>query len=110
MLVEEQGERRECGTLTDRAHDELQATLEGLDPREDHAHDPEVPACDPGPGAWVHIEGFDHSPSACDWRCCAPELARAGLVYALVEYHFLGEVLSFDGEPYVAVEPDKPCP
>jgi hypothetical protein len=33
------------------------------------------------------------------------------LVYSFIESYLTdGEVLTLDGEPYVAIEPDEPCP
>jgi hypothetical protein len=110
VLVEGDEERRECGVLSDRAYVELEDTLAALDPREDYGYDAAVDQCTTPPGASVHIEGFDHSPFSCDFQCCRGELARAGLVYSLIEYHFHGGTLPIDGEPYVAVERDEPCP
>lgn len=110
VLVEGDEERRECGVLSDRAYVDLEDTLAALDPREDYGYDAAVDQCTTPPGASVHIEGFDHSPFSCDFQCCRPALARAGLVYSLIEYHFHGGTLPIDGEPYVAVERDEPCP
>ncbi|MCX4241836.1 hypothetical protein [Paraliomyxa miuraensis] len=104
------GESRECGVLTERAHTELEDTLAALDPREDYGYDPEVDQCTTSAGAWVHIEGFDHSPFLCAWYCCRPELAHAALIYSLIVLHFEGGGVNVDGEPYIAIEPDTPCP
>ncbi|MCX4247956.1 hypothetical protein [Paraliomyxa miuraensis] len=102
-------DRRECGILSERAHTELQNTLSALDPHADHGHDPNDQSC--APGAFVYIEGFEHSPFACDFQCCGTELARAALIYSLIELHFEDSgPLVFDGEPYIAIEPDTPCP
>ncbi|MCX4242968.1 hypothetical protein [Paraliomyxa miuraensis] len=102
-------ERHECGILSERAHAELGDTLSALEPGEDYGRDPSPGGC--APGASIHIEGFVHSPFACDFECCRPELARAALVYFLIGMHFEGfDPLEFDGEPYIAIEPDTPCP
>jgi hypothetical protein len=108
--VQRETERRECGILTERAYDELEDTLAVLDPREDYGYDPRIDECIEQPGAEIHIEGFEHSPFSCDFLCCRQELARAALIYMLLETYFSdGEVLVFDGEPYVVVEQDEPC-
>jgi hypothetical protein len=104
------GERRECGLLTDRADGELESTIAALDPSMDYGYDAEAQECESSPGAWIHIEGFEHSPFACSWMCCRPELIRAALIYSLVESHFVGLMPLVDGEPYVAIEPDRLCP
>jgi hypothetical protein len=105
--VQRETERRECGILTERAYTELEDTLAALEPDVNYGHVPEAQDCTPG--ARIHIEGFEHSPFACDFQCCQRELARAGLIYSLVEYHFDGGTLEFDGEPYVVVEAEEPC-
>jgi hypothetical protein len=111
-IVQEEGdvEVRACGMLTERAYTELEDTLAALDPSEDYGHDPQAEDCTPG--AWVHIEGFEHSPFECDFQCCRRELTRAGVIYFLVDSYFAGfeDPLVFDGVPYVVIEPDEPCP
>jgi hypothetical protein len=107
IFVEEHGQRRECGLLTTRAYDELERTIVALDPRVDYGHDPETQEC--RPAAWVHIEGFEHSPFECSWQCCTADLLRAALVYSIIEANFSGTTPIVDGEPYVAIEPDQPC-
>jgi hypothetical protein len=110
VLVEQGGERRECGTLSERVYDELEDTLAGLDPRVNYGYDSRIDECIEPPGAEIHIEGFEHSPFSCDFLCCRQELARAALIYMLLETYFSdGEVLVFDGEPYVVVEQDEQC-
>lgn len=110
VLVEQGGERSECGILSERAYRELEDTLADLDPRMDYGYDPRLDECIEPPGAEIHIEGFEHSPFSCDFLCCRRELARAALIYMLLETYFSdGEVLVFDGEPYVVVERDEPC-
>ena len=32
----------------------------------------------------MHLEGFEHSPFACDWDCCHPDLGDIALVYFMV--------------------------
>jgi hypothetical protein len=96
--------------LSERAHTELEATLSALDPEADYMYEPDEDACPPG--ARIHIDGFEHSPFECDFMCCTPPLARAALIYWLVATYFSGskDPLTIDGEPYVAIEPDEPCP
>lgn len=114
VIPREDGERLECGILTERAYTELEDTLRALDPNKDYGYDPDVVECADPPGAWVHVEGFEHSPFSCTSLCCQPDLVRAALIYFLVETYFkyqgAGGVLEIDGEPYVAIEPDQPCP
>lgn len=99
---------RECGFLTDRAYDELVTTIEALDPTVDY----DVwEGCREtfDPRGRVYIEGFEHSPFACDWDCCHPDLAPVSLVYFVVENNFVGIEPVVDDVPYVAIQPDRPC-
>ena len=101
--------RSGCGFLTDRAYEDLETTIEALDPSVDY-------------GVWhgcgdtfdlkgrAHLEDFEHSPFACEWQCCHPELTRVALVYSMVQNNLSGLEPVFEGEPYVALEPDRPCP
>lgn len=99
-------ERRECGFLTQRAHDDLENTLAALEPSADY--DPDA-MCNTH-GALVHIDGFEHSPFDCTYECCHPDLIRAAIVYHVILNNFIGLMPPYDGEPYVAIEPDQPCP
>lgn len=112
VLVEGEGdgERRECGILTERAYTELEDDLAALDPREDYGYEPDVDECTTPAGAWVHIEGFEHSPFLCAWYCCRPELTRAALIYSIMVANVQGGGANVEGEPYVAIEPDQSCP
>lgn len=106
--------RWECGLLTDRAYDELEGTLAALDPGVDYGYDPDVLECE-RPGALVHIEGFDHSPFECSYACCHSDLHWAAVVYSMILNNFSGiyptiGIAGDEGEPYVAIEPDLPCP
>jgi hypothetical protein len=105
----ENGERWECGMLTDRAYEELETTLAALDPNTDYGYDPDVLDCERSQ-ALVHIEGFAHSPFNCSYRCCHPDLHGAVVVYSMILNNFYGAHPTIDGEPYVAIEPDDPCP
>jgi hypothetical protein len=108
IIESEHGERRECGLLTELALNELESTIEALDPSVDYGYDAGALDCIP-PGTWVHIEGFEHSPFECSWMCCRSELLWAAFIYSAVISHFYGATPNLDGEPYVAVEPDRPC-
>jgi hypothetical protein len=106
-LPGEDSERRECGFLTDRAYDDLEGTLAALDPSVDYGdHSAD---CDTY-GALVYIEGFEHSPFECAFECCHPDLHWAAVVYNMSLTNFYGGYPIIDGEPYVAIEPDQPCP
>ncbi len=106
-LPGEDVERRECGFLTDRAYDDLEGTLAALDASVDYG---EHSADCNTHGALVHIEGFEHSPFACSSACCHPDLYWVAVVYSMILNNFSGITPVIDGEPYVAVEPDQPCP
>lgn len=108
LIMEEQGERRECGLLTDRAYDDLGSTLAELDPGVDYGYDPESDGCNPTEK--IYIEGFDHSPFECNLQCCHPELSWVAVVYNMVINNVYGASPIIDGEPYVAIEPEQPCP
>jgi hypothetical protein len=119
-------EQHECGMMSERARDELEGIFSALDPEADYGCDPETRDCTPE--TRIHIEGFEHSPFACDipvtivnfedppyvceFVCCVPGLARAALIYWLIGMYFGGakDPFVFGGEPYVAIEPDEPCP
>jgi hypothetical protein len=105
----EDSERWQCGILTDRAYDELEGTLAALDPGVDYDYDPDVLECD-RPGTLVHIEGFEHSPFECSYTCCHPDLYWAAVVYSMILNNFFDIHPVIDGEPYVAIEPEQPCP
>lgn len=95
-----------CGFLTDRAYEDIESTIESLDPSKDYAVDPEV--CQAIDG--VYIDGFQHSPFACYWLCCHPDLLPVATVYlAVLETLSNGDPPTINGEPYVALEPDRPC-
>lgn len=98
-----------CGILTDRAYEELESTLAALDPTVDYGYDPDVLDCDRSP-ALVHIDDFEHSPFECGFSCCHRDLYPAAFVYTMILNNFIGLIPDIDGEPYVAIEPDQPCP
>lgn len=117
-------ERHECGMLSDRALTELEDTLSALDPDAYYGCGPEDDDQDCDPVTLIHIEGFEHSPFACDFPvttvgaemcdfvCCQPGLDRAALIYYIVSDYFddFREPFTIEGEPYGAIEPDEPCP
>lgn len=103
----EDGLEGKCGILTDRAYDELESTLAAIDPSVDYGE--HRPDCDTH-GVLVHVENFEHSPFACTYECCHPDLAWAALVYTMILNNFFGGYPTIDGEPYVAIDPDQPCP
>jgi hypothetical protein len=105
----ENGERWECGFLTDRAYDDLEGTLAALDPSGDYGYDPDILDCERS-DALVYIEGFEHSPFECSYDCCHPDLHWAAAVYTMILTNFHGGYPVIEGEPYVAIEPDQPCP
>lgn len=98
---------RECGYLTDRAYDDLVTTLDALEPAVDYNDYPCREIYDPQ--GRVHLEGFEHSPFVCDWDCCHPDLGMVSFVYFVVENNFVGIEPVWEGVPYVAIEPDRPC-
>ncbi len=101
------GLRGRCGILTDRAYDELESTLAQLDPAVDYGEHPAD--CSPSE-ALVHVDGLEHSPFACGFSCCHRDLFWAVFVYTMVLTNFDGGHPTLEGEPYVAIEPDQPCP
>jgi hypothetical protein len=103
----EDGLEGECGILTDRAYEELETTIESLDPSKDYVVDQEE--CEVIDG--VYIDGFEHSPFACYWLCCHSDLLPIATVYlAVLETFSNGDPPTINGESYVALEPDHPCP
>ena len=100
--------RHQCGFMTDRAYDDLMAALDLLDPSVDYNV---WTGClqTSQPQGRVHLEGFEHSPFACDWDCCHPDLGDIALVYFMVGNNLYGQTPVYEGEPYVALEPDRPC-
>jgi len=109
LLEREDGLDGECGILTDRAYEELESTLAALDPTVDYGYDPEILDCVRSP-AWVHIDGFEHSPFQCGVSCCHPDLHWMVFVYTMIFTNFDGGHPTVEGEPYVAIEPDQSCP
>ncbi len=97
-----------CGLLTDRAHTELESTFVPLDPSVDYG---EHPADCHTSGALVHVDGFEHSPFECSFSCCHRDLHWAAVVYTMILTDFSHEAHPvIDGEPYIAIEPNQPCP
>ena len=94
-----------CGYLTDRAYEDLEMTIAALDPSKDYVADPA--ACQASEK--VYIEGFEHSPFECFWMCCHHDLMPVANVYLAVFSNLSGQEPVIDGEPYVALEPARPC-
>ena len=109
IALDPQLSRSGCGFLTDRAYDDLEDTIAALDPSVDYGFSH---GCEDTPNfeGRAYLDGFEHSPFACEWRCCHPELIRVALVYSMVENNLSSLEPVFEGEPYVALEPDRPCP
>ena len=99
-------DRSGCGLLTDRAYDEFIETLETLDPNAEYTRSD----CEQSPDGLLHLDGFEHSPFACSWYCCHVDLRPLSVVYFAVGSNLYGQQPNIDGEPYVALEPDTPCP
>jgi hypothetical protein len=97
-----------CGILTDRAYDELENALAELDPSVDYG---EHPADCSTSGVLIHVDDFEHSPFECSFSCCQRDLYRAAFVYTMILIDFCFQpYIEIEGEPYVAIEPDQPCP
>jgi hypothetical protein len=107
----EDGLRGKCGFLTDRAYDDLESTLAALDPGVDYGDHPAD--CSPDE-ALVHVDGFEHSPFECSLECCRSGLTWAALVYHMILVNLDGTIpaiiIGNERDPYVAIEPDQPCP
>jgi hypothetical protein len=95
-----------CGFLTDRAHGDLVGTISVLDPNA--AYD--WSDCDNAPNGLLYLEGFTHSPFECNWYCCNPDLMPIVIVYFAIGSDLIGPTPNINGGPYVALEPDMPCP
>ena len=107
---------------SERAYTELEETFAALDPAGNYGCGPEDHGCDPE--ILIHVEGFEHSPFACEFPitiagvercehlCCRPGLARAPLIYWLIINSLVWDEdpWVFEGDPYVTIEPDEPCP
>jgi hypothetical protein len=94
-----------CGYLTDRAYEDIEATVEALDPSKDYVADPEM--CQALER--IYIEGFEHSPFECYWMCCHPDLVPIALAYFAIFETLYGQPPRINDEIYVALEPDRPC-
>lgn len=112
VLSADDSEPPRCGILTAQALADLTSTIESLDPDTDYDYalvDEPCPYTD-APGALIHIEGFHHSPFACDELCCHPELAPVPRMYFHVFNNLHDTVIEVDGEPYLALDVDQACP
>jgi hypothetical protein len=94
-----------CGYLTDRAVDDIETTLASLDPSKDYVPPDTCHALEK-----VYIEGFEHSPFKCFWMCCHADLVPIALVYFAILSTVTDKPPNIGGEPYIALEPDQPCP
>lgn len=114
-----------CGMLSERARVDLEETFAGLDPAGEYGCGPEDHDADCYPEVLIHLEGFEHSPFACDFPvtivgvplceplCCRPGLERIPSIYWMVTSYFTDgftDPFEVNGEPYVAIEPYEPCP
>lgn len=101
-------DRSGCGYLTDRAYDDLMTTIDALDPSVDYGQ----AECfaEVQPESLLHLQGFVHSPFHCEWNCCNEDLIWAAVVYWAAGSSLYGPDPNLNGEPYVALEPDMPCP
>lgn len=102
--------RSGCGLLTDRAYDDLMNTYDALDPNVDYGVYPDCSQTGPPQDDWFHLEGFKYSPFPCAWYCCHVDLIQAATVYWAAASSLDGPDPNINGEPYVALEPDMPCP
>jgi len=100
--------RSGCGFLTDRAYEDLLSTLDALDPEVDYGWSECFEETEPT--GTFYVEGFRHSPFRCSWYCCHVDLIRAATVYWAAASSLDGPDPNIDGEIYVALEPDIPCP
>lgn len=104
--VDPMNDRSGCGFLTDRAYEDLTGTLEGIDSNAEYTRSD----CTYSPDGLLYIEGFTYSPFPCTWYCCHDELLPAAIVYFAVGSALYGPDPNINGEIYVALEPDNPCP
>lgn len=104
--VDPMNDRSGCGFLTDRAYEDITRTPEGLDPTAEY-HPPD---CEYGNDGLLYIEGFTHSPFDCNWYCCNVDLLPMVVAYWAAGSHLYGQTPNIEGELYVALEPDMPCP
>ena len=99
-------DRSGCGFLTDRAYDDLVGTLGALDSGARY----DWSGCDYRPDGMLYLDDFEHSPFECNWYCCNVEILPIGVAYFGVVSNIYGQRPNIEGEPYVALEPDVPCP
>jgi hypothetical protein len=110
-LVPEQNPylRPMCGTLTDAAYDELEATIAALDPSVDYPPPADRCGWSEGPSARVHLEGFTHGPFSCDWLCCHDELAWIPSLYFLATNELSEDPIEVHDQPFPVIDIDWPC-
>lgn len=105
VAVDPQFGRDGCGFLTDRAYEDIETTVQALDPSKDYVADPErCQALEK-----IYVEGFEHSPFECYWLCCHPDMLPIASVYFAILNTVVDKPPSINGEIYVALEPDRPC-
>jgi hypothetical protein len=104
--VDPMNDRSGCGFLTDRAYEDIVGTLENLDPNARYTRS----NCTHRADGLLYIEGFSHSPFACSWYCCHDDLLPIGIAYFAVGSTLYGPDPNINGEIYVSLEPDMPCP
>jgi len=102
--------RSGCGFLTDRAYGDLMSTYGALDPNVDYGAYPDCPHTGPPRDNRVYLDGHEYSPFECAWYCCHPDLIRAAIVYWAAATSLDGPDPNINGEIYVALEPEIPCP
>jgi len=103
---------RRCGYLTERAMEDIQLWTARLDPTHDYNDDVADCLASDNFGR-IHVPEFEHSPFACGLiccGCCAPGLSRLNYVYACAVENLHGDSLPDEsGEPYIAIDPARPC-
>jgi hypothetical protein len=101
-------DRSGCGMLTERAYDDLMSTLDVLDSGAEYDW---PDGCPHGPpDGLLYLDGFEYSPFECSWWCSHVDLQPIAVVYLAVGSALYDQTPNINGEPYVALEPDMPCP
>ncbi len=101
-----------CRVLADWAVEDIERTIESLDPSADY----DSPECEAGTSPPVpaerhlHLEGFPRSPYACSAFCCQGELRPIGSVYSHLVVDFdRGELQTADGGTTSAYDQSASC-
>jgi hypothetical protein len=95
--------------LTPEAHSQLERTIAALDPSLDYELAPGECSWQDAPSAFVHLEGFAHSPFWCDSFCCRDELGRIPSTYFLATNELSDDPIEVHGQAYPVVDVDEPC-